>query len=195
MQGTTRLAARLRAVDSAGSGSYPARRVKHGDLSVAGPPTAGGVPDRLAPRVEAKQAADERETGRPPLEPLPIAGLTRRHVALGIAALAVVWIVLVIARAVADSSATTEQAWLLRTHNEQLARRLDAARRELALVRSAPYLRLEARAYGMGGSSERAFALQPGAPRPPRITPLGADPDEGMPNSPVDDWLELLFGD
>jgi hypothetical protein len=110
------------------------------------------------------------------------------------AALGVVWIVLVIARAVADSSATSEQALLLRAEKAQIERRLEAARRELALVRSAPYVRLEARAYGMGGGGERAFALQPGAPPPPRITPLGADPREGTPTSPLEDWLKLLIG-
>ena len=170
--------------------------MKPGDPSSASPLGAAGLPDRLPPAERAEEAPDGRDEprDRAPLEPLPVTGLTRRHLYLGMAALAVVWIVLVIAGAVAESSATSEQALALRLENAQLAVRLEAARRERALVRSGAFLRLEARAYGMGSSGERAFALQPGAPPPPRITPLGADPREGEPTSPLEDWLELLFG-
>jgi hypothetical protein len=173
--------------------------VKPGDRSSASPLGAAGLIDSPVP-TEPADEAPESPSGRgatrtfPPLEPLPIGGLTRRHLGLVLAVVAVAWIVLVIVRAVADSSATSQQALLLRAEKAQLERRLDAARRELALVRSAPYVRLEARAYGMGAGDERAFALQPGAPPPPRITPLGADPREGRPTSPLEDWLELLFG-
>ena len=87
-----------------------------------------------------------------------------------------------------------ERRVVLRAENEQLERRLEAARRELALVQSEPYVKLEARAYGIGGKGERAFTLEPGAPPPRPIRLLGADPQEGVPRSPLEDWLELLFG-
>ena len=136
---------------------------------------------------------EEAPRGRGPRRN-PFAGLTRRHAALGGAVLVVGWVLLVIVGAVLDSSAATDRAASLRAENSELSRRLEASRREVKLVRSEAYARLEARAYGMGRSGERAFSLEPGAPPPPPITALGADPRDEMPSSPFDDWMALLFG-
>ena len=135
--------------------------------------------------------------GDPPRSPLDaLAGvrLRRRHLGFLAAALVVVWILLVLARAISNASATTDRATRLRTENEQLQVQLEAARRELAIVQSKEYVRLESRAYGMGATAERAFSLQQGAPPPPRIRPLGATRAEEGGTSPLEDWLELLFG-
>jgi cell division protein FtsB len=136
---------------------------------------------------------DEAPRGRGPRRN-PLAGLTRRHAALAGAGLVAGWVLLIIVGAVLDSSAATERAAALRAENGELARRLEASRREVDLVRSEAYARLEARAYGMGRNGERAFSLQPGAPPPTPIRALGADPRDELPSSPFDDWLELLFG-
>ena len=130
----------------------------------------------------------------PPLGRLPVAGFSRRSLAGLLSALVVLWIVVVFARAVADSAAATARADQLRESTAAQAARLEAERRELDLVQTPAYMKLRARAYGYGAPNERVFGLQAGAPHAAVITPLGADPDGGSPRSPLDDWLALLFG-
>jgi hypothetical protein len=148
-----------------------------------------------APDVDALDLeADEGPQGAPPRRRSPLAGLTRRHLTFAAGGLVAAWVALVIAGAVADSSAVNQRAADLRVENAALQARLDAVRREEQLVQSEAYVSLEARAYGMGRGNERAFTLQPGAPAPPRLRLLGEDPAEGSASSPLDDWLTLLFG-
>ena len=125
---------------------------------------------------------------------LSLPSFTRRHAAFAAGALLSAWIAIVIGRAVADSAAVNDRAAQLRVENAQLERRLEASRREVALVQSPAYVRLEARAFGVGRNGERAFSLDPGAPTPPRIRPLGTDPREEVARPPLEDWVELLFG-
>lgn len=135
----------------------------------------------------------EAETG-PPLGRMPVAGLSRRSLAGLLVALVLLWIVVVFARAVADSAATATRAEQVRAATAASAAMLEAERRELELVQTPAYIKLQARAYGYGGPSERVFFLQPGAPEPAPLTPLGADPAGSAPRSALDDWLALLFG-
>ncbi|HET7678075.1 MAG TPA: hypothetical protein VFK38_09510 [Candidatus Limnocylindrales bacterium] len=158
------------------------RRRTPGEADPTDPPDAGGPPP------------DEPSPGPPQLGPLPIAGLTRRHLAFGLGALVVLWIVLVFARAVADSAAVTGRAATLRVENAQLQAQLEARRRELEVVRSPAYVAIQGRAYGVGGPGERPFSLTGGAPRPV-IHPLGSDPASRDRQAPLEAWLELLFGD
>jgi cell division protein FtsB len=130
-----------------------------------------------------------------PLRPrFNLRSLTRRHLMLAAGGLVAAWIALVIAGAVGDSSAVNQRAAALRQENAALQARLEMTRREVELVQSEPYVDLEARAFGMGRGNERAFSLQPGAPPPQRLRLLGEDPDGAIASSPVDDWLDLLFG-
>ena len=131
---------------------------------------------------------------RGPLGRMPVAGLSRRSLAIGIGIVVVAWIVFVFARAVADSAASSDKAELLRQQTAVAASRLAAVERELEIVQSPDYLALQARAYGYGRAGERAFALEPGAPSPRPITPLGAPPGSGGRTTPLDDWVDLLFG-
>jgi hypothetical protein len=157
---------------------------------------------RLQEPVRSRRAAAEPEREPEPGDPgasAPrrrslLAGLTRRHAGFAAGGLAVAWIGLVIAGAVADSSAVNERAAALRVENATLQDRLEATRREVELVQSDAYAALEARAYGMGRGRERSFTLDRGAPAPPPIRPLGSKPGEGIQASPLDEWLGLLFG-
>lgn len=135
----------------------------------------------------------EGELG-PPLGRMPVAGLSRRSLAGLMVALVLLWIVVVFAGAVADSATTSTRAEQVRAATAASAAKLEAERRELELVQTPAYIRLQARAYGYGGPGERVFFLQPGAPQPATLTPLGADPRRSTPRSPLDDWLALLFG-
>ena len=70
-----------------------------------------------------------------------------------------------------------------------------ASEDELAFVQTPEFVRWQARAYGMGDPGERPFRLEPGAPTPAPIMPIG--PQDAGPRtlSPFDAWMELLFGD
>jgi cell division protein FtsB len=122
--------------------------------------------------------------------------ITRVH--LGLIALAVisVWLALVFARSLADlDKASTRQAQIA-AESSALAARLAADKREYALVQTDAFQALQARAYGIGAPGEQVFSLAPGAPPPPPITPLG-NPSAGVksaPSTPLDAWLEILFG-
>ncbi|MBA2555818.1 MAG: hypothetical protein H0V12_00475 [Chloroflexi bacterium] len=119
----------------------------------------------------------------------------RQHLTVGVGALVVLWLVLVFGRAATDAAEVSAHAAAVRAQNEALHAELDAGRREVALLQSEAFVALEARAYGLGGRGERWFRLAPGAPEPAVIVPLGADPEDAPPSRPIDDWMDLLFGD
>jgi hypothetical protein len=120
--------------------------------------------------------------------------LQRRHIVALASAVAVLLVLSVFARALSEASLVTERAAALRAENAILQERLAAGRREVDLVKGDAFARLQARAYGFGITGERVFALASDAPPPPAITPLGAPPPGARARTPVDDWLELLFG-
>jgi len=130
----------------------------------------------------------------PPLAAPALPGFTRRRIAFVVGALVVLWIVLVFARAVAGQAAATERADALRADNVARAARLAAGARELQIVQSPAFVRLQARAYGLGGDGERVFMLQQGAPPAPAITPLGGPESPAPPATPLEAWLTLFFG-
>ncbi len=138
--------------------------------------------------------APAAEPAAPPPPPLGVAGLDRRSVALVAAALMTAWLVLVFGRAISQSNAVGVEAATLRAQDAALAQQVADRESELAVIQSPAFLALEARAYGYGGPREQVFALQPGAPPPPSITPLGDAPSPPPPPSPLDAWLRLLLG-
>ncbi len=137
------------------------------------------------PQASQGQAAQPR---------LGIAGLDRRTLTLVGAALLVAWLVLVFGRAISQSNEVAAEAAMLRTQDAALSQQVADRQAELSVIQSPAFLALEARAYGYGKSSEQVFALQPGAPAPPSITPLGAEPSPAPPPAPLDAWLQLLVG-
>jgi len=139
----------------------------------------------VQPQASQGQAAQPR---------LGIAGLDRRTLTLVGAALLVAWLVLVFGRAISQSNEVAAQAAMLRTQDAALSQQVADRQAELSVIQSPAFLALEARAYGYGKSSEQVFALQPGAPAPPSITPLGAEPSPAPPPAPLDAWLQLLVG-
>lgn len=105
-----------------------------------------------------------------------------------------VWLVLVFSRTLGELNEATGRAAVVRGEAEMLQARLEQGERELELVQTDAFLRLQARGYGMGEPGERIFSLEAGAPAPPSITPLGVEETASTPISPLDAWLELLFG-
>jgi hypothetical protein len=154
---------------------------------------------RFAPSGAADAAArDERASRRtgslPPLGRRPVVGLSRRRLAILVGAIVVFWIVVVFARAVADRASSVARAEAVGRDAAAAVSQLVAERFELLLIQTPAYIRLEARAYGYGPPGERAFALEEGGPPPAAITPLGGQPASSRTRSPLEAWLQLLFG-
>ena len=124
----------------------------------------------------------------------------RVHLALVAIAIVSVWLVLVFTRSLSDLSRASGVEQSIVDESATLSMRLTADRRELALVQTDSFQRLQARAYGLGEPGELVFSLEADAPAPPPITPLGqsssaADSASDVPaGPPLDAWLELLFG-
>jgi len=143
--------------------------------------------------------AAERGGGRAPadLSSLAIAGLTRRRTAMMIGALVAVWVVIVFARQVGAASAATARAEQMATDNAALTTEVDAMARELSQIQQPGFVQQVARAYGLGGRKEIAFALAPDAPPLADDAPGSASHrvgSEAARVSPLDRWLTLLFG-
>ncbi len=106
-----------------------------------------------------------------------------------------VWLVVIFGRAIADSNALSQRQVQESAINAQLRAEVDAGRSEIEFIKTEPFLEFQARAVGMGAAGDRAFALEPGAPSPRPLTPLGADhPQTDVTTTPLEDWLQLLFG-
>ncbi len=149
-----------------------------------------GREDRSQPRLpDPSVPASLLSQPRPAL-----AGLDRRTVALSAAILVVVWLVLVFGRAVSQANQAADQAAVMRQQNAVMAAQLQERRAELSIIQSPQFLALQARAYGYGTPNEQVFALQPGSSAPPAVTPLGQQPPASAPPTPLQAWLNLLFG-
>ena len=120
--------------------------------------------------------------------------LGRGHVALAVIAIVAVWLVFVFARALGDLDRATARQEQVRAETAVLEQRLAADRRELALVQTDAFQALQARGYGIGAPGELVFSLTPGAPSPEPLARLGSSGRVAGPQTPLDAWLELLFG-
>jgi len=85
----------------------------------------------------------------------------------------------------------------LRDENAALALRADALTAERILLDDAAFLDLVARGYSLGSSVERPFALAAGSTELPVDAPGSAERRlsvDAPQRSPIDVWLEILFG-
>ena len=136
-------------------------------------------------------------TTAPDLATLPIAGITRRRVAILASAMLAAWIVIAFARQVGEASAAMARADEIASANAALRIEVGALERELDLIARQRYIEQQGRAYGLGGPREIAFALEKGAPALPDDAPgsaalrLGA---QGESVAPLERWLTVLFG-
>ena len=131
------------------------------------------------------------------LSDLPVLGITRRRAGYALGVLLAGWVLVVFARQVSEAAAATSRADDLREANAALEAHVADLRQELALIQRPTYVEQQARSYGWGGGREMAFTLEAGAPPLPDDAPgsaavrLGATPRD---RTPLDAWLELLFG-
>ncbi len=158
--------------------------------------TARGGTDEADPAPRRPDGLEPNLAG-PDLSSLPIAGLTRRHMAAAIGVLLAVWIVIVFARQVSEASAAAARVDELSAGNVVLQGQIAALERELDVIARQRYVEQQARAYGLGTTREVPFTLAPDAPPLEEDAPgsasvrLGA---EATRVSPLERWLTLLFG-
>ena len=131
------------------------------------------------------------------LSDLPVAGLTRRRIALLLAAVVAAWVIVLFARQVGEASDASTRAAEMRLANARLAADVMALERELELIQRQAYIEQQTREYRLGESREIPFILAQDAPPLGEDAPgaagsrLGAD---AVAPTPLDGWLRLLFG-
>jgi cell division protein FtsB len=153
--------------------------------------------DAVSEDGSEQDPVDASEAGGPPLDGLPIAGITRRRLAWIVAAVVSIWIVAIFARQVGQASDATARAERIRDANAELAANVDALTRERDLIQRQAYIAIVARNQGLGEPKERAFTLAADAPRlaadAPGSTAVRLGAAAGRP-APFEVWLDLLFG-
>lgn len=133
----------------------------------------------------------------PDLAALPIAGITRRHIAGLLGALLAAWVIVLFVRQVGDAAAATTRAERIAAENTAIIAQVDALQRELDLIGRDRFVNQQARGYGLGGDREVAFTLDPAAPALPADAPgsaalrVGAAAERA---APLEVWLTVLFG-
>lgn len=157
----------------------------------AGPDPDAGTAATLQPPTSAPTGALAS------LSDLPVAGLTRRRIAILLAALVAAWVIVLFARQVGEASEASTRADVMRVENVAMAAEVGGLEQELALIQRQAYIEQQAREYRLGAPREIPFILAddapPLAPDAPgtAATRLGAGSDEV---TPLDSWLTLLFG-
>lgn len=131
------------------------------------------------------------------LAALPIAGITRRRVAILAGAMLATWIVIAFARQVGEASTATARFDDIASSNAALRTEVAALDRELDIIARQRYIEQQGRAYGLGGPREIPFTLAKDAPALPDDAPgsaalrVGAQGDRV---APLERWLTVLFG-
>jgi hypothetical protein len=157
-------------------------------------------PDPFDDALDPLEAPDDVAPGAMPdvtLAVLPVAGLTRRRMAIIASALLAVWIVIAFARQVAEASEASTRAEGIAQGNAMLSLEVAAMERELEAIARQRFIEQQARGYGVGTDGETAFTLAPDASPLPDDAPgsaavrVGADAERV---SPLERWLTILFG-
>ncbi len=136
------------------------------------------------------------ERGRD-LAGLSVAGITRRRIAIMLAALLSAWIVLALSRQVGEARDAANQANDLSRANQALSAQIATLTEERTLIQQQAYIEIEARARGLGGRQEHPFTLAADAPALPADAPGSASAALGATTTqtaPIDAWFALLFG-
>lgn len=162
-------------------------------------PDQPDLPARLV--VGLRVDDDELEAVAPVAEPslaaLPIAGITRRRVAVIAGTVITAWMVIFFARQVGEAAAASARVEALAAENVAVAADVARLEAELELIQRQEYIVQQARGYGFGGSKERPFRLVADAPALAADAPGSAAVRLGhdeLPQTPLDTWLSLLFG-
>jgi hypothetical protein len=128
---------------------------------------------------------------------LPMPSLSRRRLITAGGVLLAGWLTVTFVRQVGEATTAANRADELRAANAAMREDVTRLEADLDRVQDMRLIRLEGRSFGLGGRGEIPFALAAGAP------PLAADAPGSASNrlgaeqhsvSPLDAWLEILFG-
>ena len=128
---------------------------------------------------------------------LPMPSLSRRRVVTAAGILVASLLALSFVRQVGEATAASDRATELRAANAAMRDEVERLERDLDRVQDPRFIHQEGRSYGLGGKGEVPFALAAGAPDLAADAPgsasvrLGVEP---RPMTPIDAWLEVLFG-
>ncbi len=164
---------------------------------MSGPDTPERSSDPEAAEPAAAPAPSWGGAGSVSLADLPVAGLTRRRVALLLGSLVAAWVILLFAHQVGQASEASARADAMRTSNASLQADVAGLQSELALIQRQAYVEQQARAYRLGTPREIPFALADNAPSLPPDAPGSANVRLGAVTeqpSPLEQWIRLLFG-
>lgn len=104
------------------------------------------------------------------------------------------WLVLTFGRSLAQLNEASHREAAMAAETNALQAELDAGRRELMLIQTNAFQALQARALGYGENGELVFTLPADAPPPDHVVPLGAAGAAQARQTPLEAWLDLLFG-
>jgi cell division protein FtsB len=168
------------------------------------PKSPASEPGADAPDVPVDTAPDPAPGPAPAaasalgsLADLPVAGLTRRRIAILMGAVLAAWVILLFARQVGEVGEATARAGAMRSENARLESEAAALESELMLIQRQDYIEQAARAYRLGHPKEIPFTLDENAPSLPPDAPgstavrLGS---ETVQVTPLEAWARLLFG-
>ena len=161
-------------------------------------PARPEAPEAEAPEPVGAAPAPVAAAAIGSLSDLPVAGLTRRRIALLIGALVAAWVIVLFARQVGEASEATARADAMRAHNAQLQLDVAGLQDELALIQRQSYVAQAARGYRLGTPDEIPFTLAEDAPSLAPDAPGSASTRLGtsaVRERPIDAWARLLFGD
>jgi cell division protein FtsB len=131
------------------------------------------------------------------LADLPVAGLTRRRIALVIGALVSAWVIVLFAHQVGSAGEASAHAQAMRTANAAAQANVAALQAELDLISRPAYIAQQARIYRLGTPREIPFTLADDAPPLPSNAPGSAGVRLGSVverSTPFESWIRLLFG-
>ena len=150
--------------------------------------------DEAAPVAGPRRVAGGASVG---LADLPVAGLTRRRIALAIGALISAWVIVLFAHQVGSASEASAHAQAMRTANAAAQSNVAALQAELDLIGRTAYIEQQARIYRLGTAREIPFTLADDAPALPSDAPGSAGVRLGatvVRSTPLESWIRLLFG-
>ena len=151
------------------------------------------------PRPATPAPSEPQITAPKGIDPaaLPMPTLSRRRLVTAAGLIVASLLALSFLRQVNAATDAANRAADLRSGNAILQDEVARLQRDLGHVQDPRYILLAGRAYGLGGPREIPFALAVGAPALPADAPGSASVRLGAPplhRSPLDTWLEVLFG-
>jgi cell division protein FtsB len=103
-------------------------------------------------------------------------------------------LVLIFSGTLTRSTDIEAEAQKARAEVAELEARFEAGNAEVEFLETDEFVEQFARSISMGERGEKPFALEPGAPSPKPIIPLGSEASGSVAKAPFEAWMELLFG-